>query len=302
MEFIKIVKKQRSSRNKPFNFQSSQNGVFFFKHFSDFFSPFVAASPKFTPTCCSSMIFTPRRDLHMNMYLDFDFKGREPVQLLTLDLAKFAKKVGKLVGSQDIVLTKRCYSYIKTTKSEQYHAFGFHLWVLGKFSLKQCKMVRDTIISDHMLTPLRKKYNFYNLDENCVDKSPALRSNGLFIVGDRKPGLECGPHFICYAKGKVFEHGWETQNHELFCSLLEEMYSFIWEPKGEEQILEKTRKTPDPVVSLKTNYKSTFNLPLFLETTKGRVPNNREWKQLCVFFRAQGLDCRTTNDLCEKAG
>ena len=133
----------------------------------------------------------------MNLYLDFDFKGREPIQLATSDIAKFARKVAKLVGSPNFVLTKRVDSYLKTTKKEEYHAYGFHLWLLGKFSLKQCKHVRDTILSENMLITLRKKYHFYNSDENSVDKAPALRSNGLFITGDRKKNSLSTLHMFC---------------------------------------------------------------------------------------------------------
>ena len=198
-KFQKVLKRHKSSR-KQFNFQNKE-GVYFFKTFNDFFPIFVRSYPKFTPETCTSIIFKPRKDLNMNLYLDFDFKGREPIQLATSDIAKFARKVAKLVGSPNFVLTKRVDSYLKTTKKEEYHAYGFHLWLLGKFSLKQCKQVRDTILSENMLITLRKKYNFYNSDENCVDKAPALRSNGLFITGDRKKNSLSSLHMFCSWQG-----------------------------------------------------------------------------------------------------
>ena len=251
-KFQKVLKRHKSSR-KQFNFQNKE-GVYFFKTFQDFFPIFVRSYPKFTPETCTSIIFKPRKDLNMNLYLDFDFKGREPIQLATSDIAKFARKVAKLVGSPNFVLTKRVDSYLKTTKKEEYHAYGFHLWLLGKFSLKQCKHVRDTILSENMLLTLRKKYHFYNSDENCVDKAPALRSNGLFITGDRK--TTALPHFICFAHGKELQFGWQATNQNLFCTLLEEMYSFIWEPPG------PTQELPTPSVTSKVRVKPTtgFNL------------------------------------------
>ena len=250
----------------------------------------------------------------MNIALDFDFKGREPTSLATTDLVKFSKKVAKIVGASNIVLTKRTSSYLKVTKKEQCHAFGFHLWIIGKFSLPQCQEVRDGILSEKLLNPLRRKYNFYNSDEDAVDKSPALRANGLYLVGDRKLGLVASPHFICYANGKELEYGWQATDRSLFCGLLEEMYGFIWEPKGTEQVLKPPSskvkhlviKPSSPLIRVvpsapPVETESRFNLPLFLEVTKGHVANNREWKQLCVFWCSEGLDARKTNDMCEQA-
>ena len=303
-KFQKIVKKHKSSK-KNFNFQNKQ-GVYYFKNFESFFPLFVASYPKFTAETCTSLIFKPRPDLDMNLYLDFDCKGREPIQFITHDLAKFARKLGKLVGSPEFVLTKRVSSYLKTTKKEQFHAYGFHLWFLGKFSLQQCKMVRDSILSGKLLNPLRKKYNFYNSDEDCVDIAPALRRNGLFLAGDRK--AVAPPHYICYAKGKELQYGWQATQQEFYCTLLEEMYSFIWEKPGTIQVLPIPSKKNKAIVESspsetlpETLSETRFNLPLFLEITKGHVANNTEWKQLCVFFASQGLDCRITNDLVETA-
>ena len=293
VKFQKIVKSHKSSKKK-FNFQNKQ-GVYYFKNFESFFPLFVASYPKFTPETCTSLIFKPRPDLDMNIYLDFDCKGREPIQFSTPDLAKFARKVGKLVGSPEFVLTKRVSSYLKTTKKEQFHAYGFHLWFLGKFSLQQCKMVRDSILSGKLLNPLRKKYNFYNSDEDCVDIAPALRRNGLFLTGDRK--TVAPPHFICYAKGKELQYGWQATQPTFFCTLLKELYSFIWEKPGTLQVIPvKSLSKVEPI-----QVDPSFNLPLFLEITKGHVATHTEWKQLCVFFASQGLDCRRTNDLLESA-
>ena len=281
---------------KKFNFQTSHNGRFFFKNFQSFFPQFVSSYPKFTAETCTSLIFRPRRDIDMNLYLDFDCKSREPVQFETKDLARFAKKVGKLLGAPEFVITKRVASYLKTTKTEQYHAFGFHLWFIGKFSRNQCKTVRDTILTQRLLDTLRKKYNFYNDDDDVVDYRPALRSNGLYIIGDRKQAAP--PHYICHAKGKEKTFGWQFSDQKLYCALMEQLYSFIWEPRGTVHEL-----TPDPkqVTKLVKPPESGFNLTLFLEITKGHVATHVEWQQLCVFFRSQGLDCRVTNDLLEKA-
>ena len=293
-KFQKIVDTHKCGPKK-YNIQSSNNGRFFFKSFESFFPHFVESYPKFTAETCTSLIFRPRRDIDMNIYLDFDCKSREPIQFETKDLARFATIVGTVLGSPEFVLTKRVASYLKTTKTEQFHAFGFHLWFLGKFSLTQCQLVRDTILSQKLLDPLRKKYNFYNDDEDVVDKRPALRSNGLYFVGDRKKVAPS--HYICHAKGKKRLFGWQFSEQKLYCTLMEQLYSFIWEPRGTVQKLAPSSK---PVRKL-TTVKSGFNLPLFLEITKGHVANHVEWQQLCVFFRSQGLDCRETNDLLEKA-
>ena len=315
MEISKHWKKFHVSKNKDYNVQTPTHGNYFFPSFSDLFPPFLKAYPTYTPHNCTSFIFRPRKDINYPIYLDFDFKGREPTQLVTADLVKLAKKMVKRVGGSDFVLSRRESSYIKTTKKEQFHAFGFHLWIFGEYSLQQCKDLRDYVLKDQLLTPLRKKYNFYNSDENAVDPSPALRANGLFLIGDRKPGLECAPHFICYAKGKEREHGWQYTDPTLFCALLEQMYGFMFLPKGVPQIL-KTEPpiqvaAPGPdeektwVLTKESQFvahtQTNFKLETFLEITKGHVADTREWKQLCVFFCSQGLDCRTTNDLCEKA-
>ena len=112
--FTKIVKRHASARSKPFNFQSSQGGVYSLS----FFGAFVAGNAKFTPNLCTSMIFRPRRDLDMHIYLDFDFKGRSPTTITTADLVVFSKKVAKIVGAEDIVITKRVSSYLKVTERE----------------------------------------------------------------------------------------------------------------------------------------------------------------------------------------
>ena len=220
---------------KKYNFQTSHNGRYYFKNFESFFPQFVSSYPKFNDKTCTSLIFRPRRDIDMNIYLDFDCKSREPVQFETKDLARFARKVSKLLGSPEFVITKRVASYLKSTKTEKYHAFGFHLWFLGKFSRTQCKLVRDSILCQRLLDPLRRKYNFYNEDDDVVDNRPALRSNGLYLIGDRKKAAPA--HYICHAKGKEMPYGWQFSNQNLYCTLLEQLYSFIWEPRGTIQEL-----------------------------------------------------------------
>ena len=86
------------------------------------------------------------------------------------------------------------------------------------------------------------------------------------------------------------------------------MYDFIWEPK----IIMEEEKTAEiklaqaceiPIVQaddLKTE-SFNFNLPRFLEITKGHIPTNEEYKQLIVFFGSQGLDPTETQTLCNAA-
>ena len=146
--FKTYINRHRSSRAKAWNFQSPRpnQGVYYFKEFNDFFTRYVHAYPSFTPEKCTSLIFKPRRDLNMNCYLDFDLKCREPIFLQTSVLARFARKVVKILGNHEFVLTRRVSSYLKETKKESYFANGFHLWILGKFSLQQCLQVRNTIL------------------------------------------------------------------------------------------------------------------------------------------------------------
>ena len=137
MKFEKYVARHRSSRKGKFNFQSSQGGVYQFENFNDFFTQFVYSYPKFSESRCTSLIFTPRRDLMMNMYLDFDFKSAEPVTLKDHDIAAFGESlVALLPEPHEFVITRRVSSYYKHTKRESYHSWGFHIWIFGKFSLQ----------------------------------------------------------------------------------------------------------------------------------------------------------------------
>ena len=95
-KFLNNLKKYRSSRNKEFNFQSSQGGVFLFRSLGEFFEGFVAAYPKYTPEMCSSLVFRPRRDLNMNCTLDFDFKGRDPTNFARRILQNLQERSVKL--------------------------------------------------------------------------------------------------------------------------------------------------------------------------------------------------------------
>ena len=133
----------------------------------------------------------------MPIYFDFDFKMKEQTTIPTSAMVELSKEIFKIWGEDPpkFLLTRRCHCYYKTTKSEAYWASGFHLWVFGKHSTEKATELRLKCLAAGVLKSFLERYNIYNSPSDAFDQSPAIR-NGLIIVGDRKPHVDCSPHFI----------------------------------------------------------------------------------------------------------
>lgn len=316
MRFERYIEKFRTSSKKAFNFQTIIGGVYNFPCKHMFFKQFCQAYPKFNESYATSLVFRPRKDIKMPMYLDFDFKMKVETRIPTTALLEVCRKIFKFLGEepQKFLLTRRNGCYYKETKSESYWKSGFHLWVFGKYSTQTATDLRLKCLEAGVLDSFLKDYQIYNKPSDVYDGSPAIRSNGLLLVGDRKLGVKCSPHFICYYSmvGEL-EYGWQFADRPLFLKLLAKMYSFIWEPQQKIKICTKSQpkicSAVKPIAPHQDEEKlnedqkiyppsSKFNIKAFLEATKGYVPQNEAYKQLCAYFASQGLDPRATCTMC----
>ena len=287
--------------------------MYYFPDKNSFFDGYMHSDgyKTFSKNYCTGLVFRPRKDINMPLYYDFDFKMKHETSIPTSAMVELSKEIFKILGEDPpkFVLTRRCHCYYKTTKSEQYWASGFHLWVFGKYSTPKATELRLKCLAAGVLDDFLKRYNIYNSPSDAFDQSPAIRSNGLIIIGDRKPNVDCSPHFIAfYSVVGELDYGWELKNHGLFTNLLSKMYNFIWKPQknvktdppkilelrqDDEKLNEDRKICSSPVM-----IKSKFNLKAFLEATRDYVPPNAPYKQLCVYFASQGLAPSATCSLC----
>ena len=311
MRFENYIERYRTNSARSFNFQSLAGGVYNFPDKLSFFKGFLHPDNGYRSFCknyCTSMVFKPRKDLKMPLYYDFDFKMKEQTNIPTSAMVELSREIFKIMGKDPpkFLITRRCVCYYKTTKSEQYWASGFHLWVFGQYSTPKATELRLKCLEARVLDSFLERYNIYNSPSDAFDQSPAIRSNGLIIVGDRKPKVDCSPHFIAfYSIVGELDYGWELKNHSLFTKLLSKMYDFIWKEQ-------KNVKTEPPKICKPAPHQdeekqicppksaSQFNLNAFLEATQGYTPSNAPYKQLCSYFASQGLDAIATCDMCNK--
>ena len=147
----------------------------------------------------------------MPLYFDFDFKMKQQTRIPTSALVELSKKIFTIWGRDPpkFLITRRVSCYYKTTKSEAYWSGGFHLWVFGNYTTETATKLRVDCLKAGVLDDFLKRYDIYNSASDAYDESPAIRSNGLLLVGDRKLGVKCSPHFISYYSmvGEL-EYGW----------------------------------------------------------------------------------------------
>ena len=183
------------------------------------------------------------------------------------------------------------------------------MYIIGKYTLQQSIKLREQVlkiidVKGHF-TDVWGEAVISKNSEKIIDPALPKRSNGVLLLGSRKPQTTVGPHYVFF-RG-VWRNGWLEENRlpegwhlkrpvvfrDLFCR----MYGFIWEKFKPVPTKEEEKISP----SITEVSKTGFNLVAFLEASKGVVPDNTKWKQLCAYFASQGLDPAQTCDICNPA-
>ncbi len=206
------------------------------------------------------------------------------------------------------VSTRRPEIYEKKTKSGTIFRGGFHLYILGNYTLNESLELRTLVLTDVSLKAMFETCGpVLNSNEDIYDVALAERRNGALLIGCNKPGSICKPHYV-WLFG-IWNDGWKQEHPRMFSTpgwhlgahndsynkLMMQLYSFIWDnDDNEDAIISDTTPSTHAM-------SSAFNLQKFLDTTAGYIPTNTEYKQLLVYFVSQGLDPVSTCGVCNRA-
>lgn len=169
--------------------------------------------------------------------MDFQTKGE-----FTLDLTRcegFARVVAQKLQAelkQEVTtwyLVMKDKGYWAKIKGENVFKTSFHLYFArSRVSLADSKRFRTFCIER-----VREHFgciNYINSESDVVDQRIPLRTNGLMMVSDFKPGAKGGRYAVKVAaslhKGKFIED-YLTKEKFLseFGDYLDDMYGFVWE-------------------------------------------------------------------------
>ena len=319
---INFINENRVQKGDDLNFILMTGGYLNIKNKSTFVNWFMNNFTKFSlKHNAGGIVFKVPREKPLPIICDIDvdlsrevtLKEEVFVELSEMIIDEFTKITG-VTEPVEIVMTRRpeaCY-YKKVKKV--WHA-GFHLYILGRYTLQQSVQLRENVLKNINVKGFFTNIwgdSVLNSAEKIFDPALSKRSNGVLLIGCRKPNLKVAPHFIffrglwrnAWLTHKILGPGWHVEHLESFKELFERIYGFIWEkftPTRKQDFTMGLKSATQPThVSLPQQEFCNFNLKAFLEATKDKVPDNSKWKQLCVYFASQKLNPHTTNELCWK--
>jgi hypothetical protein len=324
---MKIVENEykdilESCRNpNDYNFISLQGGKY--KLTRNWFKKvYLQFKDKFENGSSGSLVFSPRPQ-DSPLFIDIDLRlkllptGVDVVAcyrgLIEMILGIFSEHF----GGDDfvrVIATRRPEIYQK----KNIFRGGFHLYVFGSYSLKTSQKLREHVLSSvDVRGHFEQIFGKDNMDleqnasEDIYDIALSDRRNGCLLIGSNKPNISARPHFV-FLHGR-WRNGWEDEpetyedpvwhlrdenKREEYNNALIELYSFIWEKSHTPVVSQEDEKVPE--IEEVCDTPSKFNLKAFLEATKGYIPPNPEYAQLCPYFASQGLEPKATCDICNK--
>ena len=315
-----FLRPYKSTRHDAPNWGSLRGGLWkiplhkkavFFKLYGEQFQ-------SFTENTNMGFVFRPPHVKLQPFLVDLDFQTSDKQNLDIKACARFAKVVAKQLQTSlnqhiTYVIIAKPTGYWCTLKKTDSRVWktGCHIYYVNTsidlatsrdFRLFCLKHVREHF--GHM--------NFLNSIEDVVDSRIPHRENGLMCCGDYKPGGKGGRYCVKVAASLSGEKSIEDFiSHERFLkefsNYMDDIYGWVfaraeenWHP--EVPIPKKAPKKPVASPRKKQQNKDiTFKLDEFLLATKGWVPSEESYKQICMYMSNQGLHAEECNKLCNSA-
>jgi hypothetical protein len=318
MNYSNFLKAHKVSHGEPCNFVVMSGGNYVIQNKDPFLNLFVCNLGtektndggivfKVEKSKLFPLIIDIDLDLSKKLELESDVIEKNYHNLVALILNEF-QALTTLNEAVEIIVTRRPESCYFKPQKKVWRA-GFHLYIVGQFSLTLSKQLRETCLKNIDFKSHFAGWGCKSTDEQIYDKALSERRNGTILIGSAKPQISAGAHFIFFhaawrngfANERFFKPGWRKTHMADFRNIFYRLYSFIWDAPSEKICSGKTpHKVSSPKTVNKGLAKSTrkFNLKAFLEATKGHVPNNLKYNQVCAYFASQGLEPKATCDIC----
>ena len=318
MENLRAFLAAAKTTGPEFNFVSLRGGKFLFKDIPRLLSLHVAAQPFDQGATC--LAWKPPRVDHHQLTLDFDLRLSEDELIDTFEFVHLAERLCLVVAettkvdSFSLVLTRKLTNYPKREKNKPLRwASGFHLYFLNLLVTKAVALKIRTEALDLIAQFKLQVPVVVNEPTDILDTSVSpLGSNGIILVGDKKPQSKTGgahhivfrgqfdgssfkarqsfepeetPSLLTKWRAQLFGHLWGADNGWLKVGTIEEEKAAPSEKNGVGRA--------DPTVG--------FNLKAFLAATSDHVPTNAEYKQIIFFCASLGMDPQYVASLCNAA-
>ena len=290
-----------------------------------FYSLVSSALPSWNVSHHMGFVFRPPHTFLQQFLLDLDFQTPKEVVLELSMCTQYARIVAKMLQDdlkQDIayLVVKKDKGYWSKIKGENVFKTGCHLYFPGT----RVDLADSTRYRARCVERIRECFGslgYTNTENDVCDKRIPFRENGLMMIGDYKPGGKGGRYAVKvagYLRGNSFTE--DVLSKERFISEIgnyyESIYGFVfegpdpgWKPtvkpkkkvKPKKEILNVTGSHVQNSQTKVVQKDVSFDLEEFLRCTKGWVPDESDYKQVCMFCETQGLDPTECNRLCNAA-
>ena len=249
-DYPKILANERT--NTDFNFVSLQGGKY--KLTRNWFKKvYLQLKDKFKDGESGSLVFkvTPAKSYPLFIDIDVRLKqlptdvdiGKCYQGLISMILGIFSAHFGG-DNFAEVIATRRPEIY----KKEDFFRAGFHLYIIGQYSLETSQKLREHVLKDldirGYFDEIFGKHNMdlkHNTSDHIYDSALSDRRNGCLLIGSNKPGYTCGAHFVFLhglwrngwndGPAQWEAPGWYLKNDEIrekYNKALIRLYSFIW--------------------------------------------------------------------------
>ena len=319
-KLLKFLSTCRTQSN-TYNFMSLRGGKYLIRD-EKFFKLLNQNYVKFSQKDALPLVFRGPRQTIAPFYMDIDFRRannefRIPNSTYINMTQEFLMKLKEVTGATeywDVIITRRVAAYWK--EKQKCFADGFHVIIphLQVTPEIMCKF-RTALLADNYWQSFYADYYVINEPKDIIDDAITKRKNGLILLGLNKLAMKnccCTPHYVMYCdKWRVdwvnndepLSYGWQFASKDANTKYLELIKSmYLWALTHDYDQAVPTQ--PVEIVSSevqKSTKDITFDLKEFLRVTKGWVPNESDYKQICMFMQTQNLDPRGCNRLCNEA-
>ena len=193
--FEKYINKHQVSKGENFVLLAGGRLNIFDK--PEFFQKYLESFPSFSEKInARGIVFKVPREKLYPLILDIDVDLSREVALdegLYIKLANYIldefTNVTKATDGVEVVLSRRPGSCYK--KKKGLYRAGFHMYILGKFTLQQSVALREQVLKNIDIkghfTDAWGEAVISKSSEKILDPALSKRSNGVLLLGCRKP-------------------------------------------------------------------------------------------------------------------
>ena len=324
MDFVSFVQNHRvdHSENK-YNFLKLTGGKFEIRDGTTFIS-LLASAKRDLP-----LVFRGPQDSPTPFYLDVDILQRSataiPTQVFAKMTAIFLHHIEKATGEVcgDVIITRRPCAYFNFRK--KLFVNGFHVLLPSLIVTPKIMLAfRESVLLDGSWFDLLEPYDVDAVPAKIIDVAITTKRNGLVVISMNKPRVAnngpCRAHYICFTgvwRGGVWVDeclrlpGWHIKDRAGYTKYLTMAYSWVFSHDYTNTtkkavpiplFLEPAPTSPNtPKRCEKPPQSCCFNLVYFLKITKGWVPTDKEYRQVCMYLAGIKFDEKIACSLCNAA-